>query len=214
MRQTISGLVAAIAVVAASAVPAMACGGGGLFQSYSPCEQPQVYVSPAPTYSGCDTGCGWAKERLPDPVHQYYYADQGPSYDGPGNFAPLPTYQESAVSGWGAYRHHPYHYGYDGGRYANATNHYYDGAGIEGPALYSYRSHPHFRPWRAHTGYYHAPHMGYHSGYRYGYVPHHYAPHFYGSHRFYGHPNMRYGAPMGMPHHYYGYREHVLRRYY
>ena len=32
MRQTISGLVAAIAVVAASAVPAMACGGGGLFQ--------------------------------------------------------------------------------------------------------------------------------------------------------------------------------------
>ena len=33
MRQTISGLVAAIAVVTASAVPAMACGGGGLFQS-------------------------------------------------------------------------------------------------------------------------------------------------------------------------------------
>ena len=31
MRQTISGLVAAIAVVTASAVPAMACG-GGLFE--------------------------------------------------------------------------------------------------------------------------------------------------------------------------------------
>jgi hypothetical protein len=206
MRQTISGLVAAIAVVAASAVPAMACGGGGLFQSYnSPCEQPQVYVAPTPAYSGCNTGCGgWAREQLPDPVQQYYYADQGPTYTGPGDFAPLPTYQESAVSGWGAYRHHPYHYGYNGGRYANATNHYYDGAGIEGPALYSYRSHPHFRPWRAHTGYYHAPRMSY----RYGYVPHHYAPHFYASHH-----GLRYGVPMGMPHHY-GYREHILRRYY
>ena len=46
MRQTISGLIAAVAVMAASAVPAMACGGGGLFQSScSPCGQ-QVYVSP------------------------------------------------------------------------------------------------------------------------------------------------------------------------
>jgi hypothetical protein len=219
MRQTISGLVAAVAVVAASAVPAMACGGGGLFQSscspcgqtYSPCEQAQVYVAPTPAYSGCDSGCGgWAKERLPDPVQQYYYADQGPAYSGPGNFAPLPTYQESAVSGWSAYRHHPYHYGYDGGRYANATNHYYDGAGIEGPAVYSYRSHPHFRPWRAHTGYYHAPRMSY----RYGYAPHHYAPHYsLPPHQFYApHHSLRYGAPMGMPHRY-GYREHVLRRY-
>jgi hypothetical protein len=43
MRQTISGLVAAIAVVTASAVPAMACG-GGLFGSCSPCGQ--AYVSP------------------------------------------------------------------------------------------------------------------------------------------------------------------------
>jgi hypothetical protein len=219
MRQTISGLVAAIAVVAASAVPAMACGGGGLFQSscspcgqtYSPCEQPQVYVAPAPAYSDCNSGCGgWAQERLPDPVHQYYYADQGPTYSGPGNFAPLPSYQESAVSGWGAYRHHPYHYGYDGGRYANATSHYYDGAGIEGPAFYSYRSHPHFRPWRARTSYYHAPRMNY----RYGYQSHRsYAPRYNLPPRFYAqHHNMRYGVPMGVPHHY-GYREHILRRY-
>ncbi len=65
MRQTISGLVAAIAVVAASAVPAMAC--GGLFQgscspcgqTYSPCEQPQVYVAPAPAYSDCNHCGGW-----------------------------------------------------------------------------------------------------------------------------------------------------------
>ena len=47
MRQTISGLVAAIAVMTAGAAPAMAC--GGLFQgSCSPCGQ---YVSPcAQTY--------------------------------------------------------------------------------------------------------------------------------------------------------------------
>ena len=110
MRQTISGLVAAIAVVAASTVPAMACG-GGLFGSCSPCGQAyvspcaQAYV-PGPVYTGCNTGCGgWAHERLPDPVHQYYYVNQGPTYSGPGNFAPYPTYQESAL-GWDTYRRH------------------------------------------------------------------------------------------------------------
>jgi hypothetical protein len=133
MRQTISGLVAAIAVVTASAMPAMACGGGGLFQSscspcgesYSPCAQPQVYV--APVEQGCNTGCGgWARERLPDPVHQYYYVNQGPTYTGPGNFAPYPTYQEGAVSGWGAYRHHPHHYGYyHGPRYGLPHHQFY-----------------------------------------------------------------------------------------
>ena len=129
MRQTISGLVAAIAVVTASAVPALACGG------YSPCDTPQVYVSPAPTYgySGCTTGCGgWGYERLPDPVEQYhsaavagpqyYYVDQGPTYTGPGNFAPYPAYREGGVRAWDVYRPHrryrargyiaPRHYGY------------------------------------------------------------------------------------------------------
>ena len=120
MRQLISGLVAAVAVVIVSAAPALACG-GGLFgscspcgQTYSPCAAP-VYVAPEPVFSTC--GCGAAYERLPDPeqeygtapaVHQYYYADQGPTYSGPGNFAPYPTYREG---GWG-YRHHPRHYGY------------------------------------------------------------------------------------------------------
>ena len=46
MRQTISGLVAAIAVLTVSAVPALACGGlfqGGLFQGgCSPCGQAYV----------------------------------------------------------------------------------------------------------------------------------------------------------------------------
>ena len=144
MRQTISGLVAAIAIVTASAAPAMAC--GGLFGVCSPCGLgyvspcAQAYV-PAPVYAGCYTGCGgWVHERLPDPVQQYYYVNQGPTYTGPGNWAPYPTYREGAVSG--------------------------------GPVVYRYQGHH----WRPHT-------------YRYGYT-----------HRYYGHR--------------YGYREHVLRRYY
>jgi hypothetical protein len=156
MRQTISGLVAAIAVVAASAAPAMAC--GGLFPGYGdPCVQGYV---PTQYHGGC---CGgWTYERLPDPVQQYhsvshrvqqyYYVNQGPTYTGPGAFAPYPTYQESAVSGWDAYRRRPYYYGYDGGRYANATHHRYDGApNVEGPVIYSYHAHRH-HPWRTHAG--------------------------------------------------------------
>lgn len=162
MRKTISGVVAALAVVAASAAPAMACG-------FTPCVQ--TYV-PAYSYSGCVTGCGigWGYERLAEPTTQYYYVNQGPTYTGPGAFAPYPTYQESAVSGWDAYRTRPYYYGYNGGRYANATTHYYDGAGVEGPAVYSYRWHRH------HPG--HTYHYGYvprfHHGMRYSYVPYHY----------------------------------------
>ena len=123
MRQTISGLLAAISVAAASVAPAMAC--GGLFDgSCSPCG----YASPcAPvyTYSGCYTGCGvLGFERLPDPVRQYhaapvgspqyYYVDQGPTYSGPASFAPYPTYREAAVSGPGVYRHRSYHRAPDG----------------------------------------------------------------------------------------------------
>jgi hypothetical protein len=138
MRQTISGIVAAIAVVAASAVPAMACGYGGCSPcgQVSPCAQPQVYVAPvAPSYgsSGCDTGCGWARERLPDPVQQYYYVNQGPTYTGPGNWAPRPTYQEGAVS-----YQRPY---------------------------YGYRAHRAYRPWYPRANYYHAPRMNYRYGY-------------------------------------------------
>jgi len=130
MRQIISGLVAAVAVMATA--PAMACGSYPCWQGYAP----------APVYSssGCYHGCGLAYERLPDPVHQYYYVNQGPTYGGPGNFAPYPTYQESAVSGWDAYRHHPYYYGYDGGRYADATSHHYDGAVVGAPYITTYRS--------------------------------------------------------------------------
>ena len=120
MRKTILGLVAAFAAIAAGSAPALAC------DSCSPCG----YVSPcAPTYvqpyAGCVTGCGAGYERLPDPAvqyhsapiaqPQYYYVEQGPTYTGPGNFAPRRYYQEMGVAGWGYphhYHHRWHHYGY------------------------------------------------------------------------------------------------------
>jgi hypothetical protein len=126
MRQTILGLVAAVAVMTAGAAPASACG----FTSCSPCGQ--EYASPCaqsyvPTVfgTGCNScGGGWGYERLAEPATQYYperyaapatqyyYVNQGPTYSGPGMFAPYPAYREDAVSGWGEYEHAPYHYGY------------------------------------------------------------------------------------------------------
>jgi len=117
MRQLISGIVAAVAVMAAA--PAMACG----YSSCSPCAT--GYVSPcgAPAYSApivnygytaCGNGCGWVAERLPNPVHQYYYVNQGPTYTGPGNWAPVATYED--VAPYYGYRAHRY---YRGGYYAH-----------------------------------------------------------------------------------------------
>jgi hypothetical protein len=124
MRPTISGLVAAIAVMIVTAAPAMAC--GGLFPGYGPCAQGYV---PTPVYSGCYSGCSW-RERLPDPVQQYgypvphhvqqyYYVNQGPTYTGPGNLAPYPVYREGSVSGLDAYRHRRHHASYHGRRYGH-----------------------------------------------------------------------------------------------
>ena len=178
MRQMISGLIAAVAVMAAA--PAMACG-------FDPCGQPQVYVAPVETYSysGCNPCGGWGHERLADPVQQYYYVNQGPTYSGPGAFAPYPTYQEGTVSGWDGYRRRSSYYGYGGGRYATATTDYYGGAGVEGPEAYSYRARPQYRP--AYRGYRYSMRPSV----RYGYAP------------------QRSYAPR-----YYGQRERVLRRYY
>ena len=92
MRHLIKGLIAAIAVMAAAA-PAMACG-------YSPCAQP-VYVAPVAAYAGCSPCGGWVHERLPDPEQQYYYVNQGPTYTGPGNWAPHRVYREGSISGYG-----------------------------------------------------------------------------------------------------------------
>lgn len=189
MRKTISGLVAAVAVMmTVGAAPAMACYGG--------CAPAPVYVAPVASYSGCYSGCGgWATERLPDPVHQYYYVNQGPTYTGPGNWAPRPVYQESALPVWSGYRA-PY-------RYNRPISNFYDDPGIRGPRAYGYRS----------PGY----------GYRYSVRPsvrYGYAPRpFYGSR--YGvapRHSLRYGGPVMAPRHY-GHQHHrhhgqQLRRYY
>jgi hypothetical protein len=149
MRQMIKGLIAAVAVMVTA--PAMACG-------FNPCGAP-VYAAPAVTY-GCG-GCGGygygygyagygAVERLPDPdaaypnaTQQYYYVNQGPTYTGPGNWAPRPYYREGYGRPYYGYRHYGYrHYGY---------RHYH-------------------RPYRAHYGYRYgyAPHRAYAPGYHYG----------------------------------------------
>lgn len=119
MRRTISAWVTAIAVMTAGAAPAIACG-WQYRGSCSPCGI--EYVSPcapidvpAAVYAGCNTGCGfWGYERLPDPVwqyhsppvrHQYYYVNQGPTFTGPGAFAPYPTYDEGVVYGYRRHHH-------------------------------------------------------------------------------------------------------------
>ncbi|MBR0718942.1 hypothetical protein [Bradyrhizobium liaoningense] len=152
MRQMISGLVAAAAVLVVSAAPAAACG-------YNPCA-PVV----APVYSGCNTGCGgWGFERLAEPTSQYYYVNQGPTYTGPGAFAPYPTYQEDAVVTPG------YGYGYRARSY-----------GYGAAAVAPYR--PYYRPYR----YGYGPRVGYLPrvayGPRYGYA-HRHAPGYYYGHR-------------------------------
>jgi len=123
MRQTIKGLLAAFAVTTAgAATPAMACGYGGCCGAVvGPCAA--TYAAPVylPTYtywSGCGTcGNSWAYDRLAEPTTQYYYVNQGPTYSGPGAYAPIPVYREDAVPSYGyrsyGYRHH---WGYYGGR--------------------------------------------------------------------------------------------------
>lgn len=140
MRFRILGLAAMIGAMVSTA-PAMACYngcGGGLFTSGA-------------TAYGCGyvaTGCGSVtfREQLPnlDAGPQYYYVNQGPTYTGPGNIAPVPTYQERSVSGWAAYNR-PYYYGYNGGPYAHASHHYYDGAHMSGPRVDRYRWRHHHR---------------------------------------------------------------------
>jgi len=122
MRQTIKGLVAAFAVMTAGSAPAMACGFGGCSPcgAISPCESYAPAYTYAPAYSYSYSGCGscgtagWAGtgygyERLAEPTTQYYYVNQGPTYSGPGAFAPYPTYRETAIPAYGlgyGYRHH------------------------------------------------------------------------------------------------------------
>ena len=110
MRQTISGLFAAFAVLFAGAAPAMACG----YSTCAPTYYAPVYAAPTYSYGtiGCGTcGTGWAYQQLADPDTQYYYVNQGPTYTGPGAYAPYPTYHETAVTGWAGYERAPGYYG-------------------------------------------------------------------------------------------------------
>jgi hypothetical protein len=126
MRTLVSGLIAAAAALTVSAAPASACGGLGLFSSCSPCGGSLFTSSCSPCgasygscggygggygYGGYSTaytasvagygyggGCGGCAsvEQLPELSPQYYHVNQGPTYTGPGNFAPVPTYRENA----------------------------------------------------------------------------------------------------------------------
>lgn len=206
MRRLISGVVAAMAVATAGASPAMACGGGLFQSSCSPCGG-VAYVSPCGGYGGYGYNGGYgygggyaysggyasvaAYQMLPRPTAQYYYVNQGPVYSGAGNYAPYPTYQETAVSGWRGYDR-GYQVGYDGGPYGNATTHYSD-VGYGGPAVYSYRHRPSYRPWRPRASYYGHPRPSYRYGVRpqvrYGYAPRYgISRHQYGG---YGHRPLR-----------------------
>src|SRR4051812_29598685 len=129
MRQLITGIVAAAAVMTVSAAPAAAC--GGLFSSCSPCGGALLASSCSPcgvSYSPCGGygagygyggysgayaagvagygygggggcgGCG-SYETLPVLSPQYYHVNQGPTYTGPGNYAPYPAYSENVPYG-------------------------------------------------------------------------------------------------------------------
>ena len=67
--------------------------------------------------AGASSGC---RIRPSYPVHQYYYVDQGPTYDGPGEFAPYPTYHQSALG-----YHHPVIYTYRGHHWRPSGYRYY-----------------------------------------------------------------------------------------
>jgi hypothetical protein len=144
MRHLFTGLVAAVAVMAAA--PAFACG-------YTPCGAP-VYVAPAPVVDyGCNPCSGWAHERLAAPEQQYYYVNQGPTYTGPGDFAPARVYEEGSVSGYG-YGYHRPHYGY--------RHHYGYRPHYGYQPHYGYR---HYGTYAPRVRYYPSPRMGYHHGY-------------------------------------------------
>lgn len=125
MRQTILSAFAALAAVTISAAPALACGYASCAPCATPCAEtyaPAYTYAPhygyAPAYAGCNTcNTGWAFEHLAEPTTQYYYVNQGPTYSGPGAFAPPPAYDEGTVSSGYAthpsygYHHRWHHYG-------------------------------------------------------------------------------------------------------
>jgi hypothetical protein len=191
MRQMILKLAAVVAVVtAAGAAPAMACGGGLFASGCSPCSQ--AYVSPCGQGYGYAGGAGY--QRLPDPAHQYYYVNQGPTFSGPGNFAPYPTYQETSTPGWTGYERGD---GDFGGGYATRPSYAQPYAHARVDYSYQPRVRPSYR-----YGYSVRPQV------RYGYAPRSYAPRYgYHQRRFAG-PRMMYAPRYGMSRHGYHHMHH------
>jgi hypothetical protein len=125
MRKTISGLVAAFAVVAAGISPALACDYG-----CAPCNPCGGYVQP---YAGYERLANpQAQYHHPVAPPQYYYVEQGPTFTGPGDFAPRRVYREEGIYGSG-YHHH--HYGYHAYRHYPWHHHHWHSYG------YHYRPH-------------------------------------------------------------------------
>jgi hypothetical protein len=194
MRITIAKWASAFAVAAVSAAASPAMAGGGYYAGgCSPCGGTSNYYG---------TGYGYAGyEALPDPTpvtRQYYYVNQGPTYGGPGQFAPVPTYQETAI-GWRGYPR------YDGGPYANPYNHFSYSANYgyrqetAGPVVFTPRLPYYARP-----------------SYRYGYSMQprmRYAQRSYYGHR-YAKPRVIYGSRHYGPRHGYHhqYQQRPLRR--
>ena len=56
---------------------------------------------------------------------QYYWVNQGPTYTGPGAFAPVPVYQERAVLAPQYYHGRRYRYGYRHAHYHRGHVHRY-----------------------------------------------------------------------------------------
>lgn len=204
MRQTITKLVGGAAlVVTLGATAASACEvlnpcGGGLFQSgynYNYGYRAGYGYNGYGYAGGCGvvtggcggvvaTGCGvvaagcggYVAERLPDPTGpQYYYVNQGPTYTGPGNYAPAPVYQERTVTGWQGYEE-------------------------EAPAVYTVPRR-YYRPYRVSSSYYYARRPAYRHYYGYRVRPavrYGYAPRFYGPRHSYMHgPRVRYAPQLG-----------------
>lgn len=139
MRKSVLGFVAAAAAIAGAA-PAMACG------SYGGCAVNHAgygsygYAGVAPYERLAVPSGQYAPAPRPHNA-QYFHVNQGPTYSGPGDFAPYPTYQETAVRGWTGYER-GYDYPYDGGPYGNAINHFSDVAPVwHGPMIQTYRWH-------------------------------------------------------------------------
>jgi hypothetical protein len=179
MRQYLFGVAAAMAVAVSSAPAAAYCGGCAPVVRYTSCVQP--VSNPC---AGYGYGGGWAYATVPAPVQyyavqpQYYYVNQGPTYTGPGMFAPAVAYQARAVGGWSGYG--AGQYSYSGGPYADPTHHYYHGMpAVSTPTVYSYR-----RAYRPAVRY----------GYRHMYAPRVYrGPRVWGPRVYAPRPSVRYG---------------------